>query len=344
MHLEELYASFLAAEIGAGSVSRTYHLTGRCVRLRFAGEALVSLLTPALAHLETEDRRNPDVTVCCWDTATTGVQVPEALLSLVGWMYQGRSGLFGRPETSEDAQRIGRSVSAFDMNRNLAVQWFPSPESVTAQDRAAPLLVLLNVLLSTPGTHLMHAGAVGQSGVGVLLVGRGGSGKSTTALACLEEGLTFVGDDYVAIEAVPEPRVWSLYAGAKVHADSLGLLPSLRECVVNAEEIGREKLVLSLHPARRPSLGETLRLGAVIVPRVVPGAHTRLTPLAPPRALLAAGPSTVLQLPQIGPGALPLLAAIIRRVPCFRLEIGRESPVPAILGLLNRLREEAAAP
>ena len=44
--------------------------------------------------------------------------------------------------------------------------------------------------MSDRNLQYVHAGAVGNKNGGILLVGKGGSGKSSTALACLKSDFT----------------------------------------------------------------------------------------------------------------------------------------------------------
>ena len=77
---------FLAALGDAGdralaqhdTVTRTYRIGGRPVRLRFAGPALVDRVTPALAHriTDADDATAPALDVTVWDTDSTGVAPP----------------------------------------------------------------------------------------------------------------------------------------------------------------------------------------------------------------------------------------------------------------------------
>ena len=62
------------------------------------------------------------------------------------------------------------------------------------------------------GYQLVHAAAVGSEAGAVLISGKGGLGKSTTALSCLGKGLTYVGDSHVVVQLDPFPRVHSLTA------------------------------------------------------------------------------------------------------------------------------------
>ena len=94
-----------------------------------------------------------------------------------------------------------------------------------------------------PVVQLVHSGAVGIGGQGVLLTGIGGSGQSTTCLLCLEAGLDFAGDDYTAFELVggSSARVHSLYSSAKVDPVTLGRFPRLRQLVSNPHAATRRR-------------------------------------------------------------------------------------------------------
>jgi hypothetical protein len=91
--------------------------------------------------------------------------------------------------------------------------------------RAQPANRAIASWLASPTVQLAHAAAVALDGCGVLLVGVGGRGKSTTALACAQAGFSFLGDDLCVIEAgCPEhgtpARVHGVYATVKLNRDS----------------------------------------------------------------------------------------------------------------------------
>ena len=76
---------------------------------------------------------------------------------------------------------------------------------------------------------------------GVLLAGKGGSGKSTTALTCLNSELQYVSDDYCVVVAQPSPFAYNLYCTAKVRADNTHRVPHLMPTVSNGNRLGDEK-------------------------------------------------------------------------------------------------------
>ena len=83
-----------------------------------------------------------------------------------------------------------RAVSVFSRARGHGVLWVLSPDRVPWWERAAPLRTMLHWSLSVPARRLLvHGAAVAGAAQGALLIGAGGCGKSTTAVACVEQGM-----------------------------------------------------------------------------------------------------------------------------------------------------------
>jgi hypothetical protein len=165
---------------------------------------------------------------------------------------------------------------------------------------------------------------VGQDGLGVLLVGRSGSGKSTTALACLRHGMEFVGDDYVLLLADPVPTAYSLYNSAKMHSAFLEeVLPAWKPWV--AREIGPEnKSVFYLHENLPQNLRASLELRAIVIPQISDQAQAALAPRPATEGLLALAPSTLFQFPEARREAMAFLSGLTRRLPVWVLRTGTD--------------------
>jgi hypothetical protein len=208
-------------------------------------------------------------------------------------------------------------------------------------ERAAPLRAALFWALGGEGRYLVHAGAVGDERGGVLLAGAIGSGKTTVALAALTGGLGYVADDYVLLDVADEPTAVSIYANAKLDDGHLERFPALasRVCHPPASEAG-EKAVLDVAGLLPGALRESLPVRAVLVPRVR-GGRARLSRVSAAEALLALAPSTVLQMPFDDGAVVASLAALVRRVPCFGLDVGDDPG--ELAGALERALEEAVS-
>ena len=184
---------------------------------------------------------------------------------------------------------------------------------------------------------LVHGAAVGYPSGGVLLVGAGGSGKSTCALSSLGSDLLYAGDDYIAVELGPKPRVVSLYCSGKVHPEDLHRLPHLAPALAASAQAD-EKAVFYVEQAfpGRSIAGFPLR--AIVVPRVTERRAARALPGTQAAALAALAPSTIFQLHPPARDALAWMAGLVRAVPTFVLELGSDvETIPAaLLRILER--------
>src|SRR5262249_11008520 len=141
------------------------------------------------------------------------------------------------------------ALNLFDSSTATGIYWTPTPAPLPDWVKASPLRCLLHWWAQSRGCQLVHAAAVGDERGAVLITGKSGIGKSTTALACLEQGLSYLGDDLVLLQLDPAPWVHSLYATAKVHRHQLARLPRLAALEGGGGSTPDGKAVLFLHPA-----------------------------------------------------------------------------------------------
>ena len=189
-------------------------------------------------------------------------------------------------------------------------------------ERGSPLLMGLQGWLALHGLQLVHAGAVGHAGGGVLLAGRGGAGKSTTAIACLVAGLSYVADDYCVLAPSARPEAHSLYNSAKLHRTGLHRFPQLSETMGIASATKRPSSfsTRSIPSAWRSSLP----IRAVALPVVHDGTDCTVEPLSRMEAVRAVASSTIAQVPGTGGAVLTATAAFVRQLPCYRLRVGSD--------------------
>jgi hypothetical protein len=334
-----------AARAAGGAIERRLELAGRAVRILFAGSAAADALGAAFAHLAAPRGDVTTLTLQVWDSATAQVARPS----------------FAPPrEAAEDTETTGAGASYFSEGPNFRALhqpatdelsvlsadgdrgwfWMPDATGLPYWEYTAPFRHLLNWWLDGQGLRYVHGGAVGTPEGGVLLVGAGGSGKSTSALSVLaDDRLRFAGDDYVAVGGDGTPVVYSLYCSAKVHRKDMHRLPHL-EPALEAEDPTNEKVVLdvaAMFPGRSIT---SFPLRAVVVPRVTDRRIARVLPGTHAAALRALAPSTIFQLHPPAPAALAHMAELIRTVPTFVLELG--TAADTIPGALARLLDDVA--
>jgi len=334
--LTRLHDDFERAVDAAGQrVDVNLRIAGRPVSIRFAGNTAADALTPAFAHLEADELEPPALTLSVWD----GVRPDFAAEPDAGASTSGAGPSY---YTEEDEFRALRqpadALSVLTAAADRGWFWMPDAQRLPYWDYTAPFRHLLSWWLDACGLCQVHAGAVGTEDGGVLLVGAGGSGKSTSALACLlDERLFYAGDDYVAVDARDACAVYSLYCSGKVHVDDLHRLPHLEPALADRVRPDEKSVFYVDHAfPGRATAGFPLR--AIVVPRVTDRRAARALPLSQAAALAALAPSTIFQLHPPAANALAYMGELVRKVPTFVLELG--SDVETIPAELVRLLEQ----
>jgi len=295
----------------------------------------VPVFSPALSHRSSAPA-TPDLTICLWDSLSTGMRMPTTPWrqhSAVRGEVEGYN--TDRVYTVYDHESCG--LSMLDSARNLAVVWVSDVERIPSWVKGAPLRPILYWWMGGHGRQLVHGAAVGTSAGGVLITGKSGSGKSTTALACLESGLWYAGDDYVIVSDGPSPRAFSLYNTAKVVPERLVAFPRLAPYIDNADRLDAEKALIFLTGAHALKLSPGFPLKAVLVPRVTGGHDTIVRKASQAVSLKALAPSTIFGHPRGGEAEFRFLARFVKRLPAYVIECGTElTQIPqAITDLLS---------
>jgi hypothetical protein len=318
----------LAASRG-GEVARDHRIAGRSVRLRAAGPGVAAALGRALAPLADDGAGPPELTIHAWDSASTQTPMLEP-----GWALEA----FGRARGELDAHaayHVGSDVlSLFDPERGEAIWWTRDAAALPSWELGAPMRTVFHFWAASRGLCLVHGAAVGGPGGAVLVTARGGSGKSSTAVACFLDGLGYLGDDYVLVGGDP-PSAHLLYGSAKLDDGDAARFPALAACAGDHRRAAGDKLVFYLHELHRDRLVRGAPLARLLVPRFAAGEATRTAQASRGEIMSALAPSTLFQQSGAGAAELRLLAAVVRRVPGGALELGRDrAAVPAAIRAL----------
>jgi hypothetical protein len=323
----------------AGAVRRFVSVGGEVVCLEFAGGALVPLLFPALSHLSVAPVEAPSLTVHLFDSVSTGTPMPPAPWGREAYRARGEIAGFNDGRIRTVYQPGADSLHLYDRQRRLGLYWVRDPDDVAYWEIGAPLRSVFHWWLEEGDLQFVHGGAVGYSTGGVLLAGPGGSGKSTSTLACLDSDLLYAGDDYVIVSTTGPSRVHSIYQTAKLDPRNLNRVPHLKSLVHNPDRLDREKALIfpGRRYADRVSRGFPIR--ALLVPRVTGRVDTRLVPSSPGVGLSALAPTTVFQLPGDSTRIFSKIALLVHKVPTLVLEAGTDlAQIPTVVGRFLRER------
>lgn len=337
--IHELY--YRSEKKSGGAIERNFRIAGYPVRLRFSGTTLASLLTPAFEHLSENKNVNPALTILLGDDNSSGVTMPSVPFKSRNKVVRGSLWQFKNGQQDIIAQLSDEIYNILDRTQNLAVCWFRDHAPIPQNEAGSPLLKILHWWMVDHGRQLVHAGAVGTPQGGVLLAGKGGSGKSTAALACLKSELYYAGDDYCLISHDPHPHAHSLYCTGKVNASDTGRFPFLKEAMSDMDQAESGKALYFI-PRRFPEkVISGFPIRALLLPRVKKGGETNIRGISPASCLLMLGPSTVSQLPVAQDRTFKNLGELVKRVPSYILEMGTDiSGIPGIiLDLISRGRQ-----
>lgn len=333
-------AAFLRAQAHLPRHTRAYQIGDGVVRMDFAGDALISPFTRALEHLRVSPDLAPDLTIGLWEMASSGVA-----LAPPPWTedaYRPRGEIVGFQDDAHITayEPEGRIVFTYNVPAAQAHIAVLNHTSLPGRELAAPLRMLLPAFLETRGIQYLHAAAVGLPDGGVLLAGKSGQGKSTTALACLASELFFAGDDYCAARFEGAPTVYSIYSSGKALGSTLSLLPFLDPLIANRATMQHDKAIWYFHEQASGRLIQQFPLRAILLPHITAQHDTTLAPASPQAALVALAPTTTSQIPNAGHAVVQRIAALSRRVPVYRLNVGSDmSQIPqTILRVLDEHR------
>lgn len=337
---------FAQATEKTAPLERCYRIAGQEFRLLFAGDDLRRKITPALEHNRvaqlSDAQANDAVTIQLWDSVGSGIEMPDTPWD--NTEYSIRNEVRGWSDARfRTTFHMGSGVlTLLDLEQRRAIWWIRDARELPYYESGAPLLPLFHAWMSTRSAEarrLVHAAAIGDENGGVLVVGRGGSGKSSTALQTFTSNLQYAGDDYCLLSDDEDGhfRAWSLYSSGKIHGEDAPIFPHLANSLSNEKTMMDEKALYFFAENWQHKLGEGFPIRAVLLPRV--GENTlRLTPLSPAQALLALAPSTMFQLPNTGRDTFAWLSQLVKRVPSYTLDLGAQRS--AVLPFIEKFLQE----
>lgn len=329
---DNTYERFQAARDSAGEVNCFYRVGGTTVCLSFAGDNLVPYLTQALEHLRLEECDSPDVTFCIWDSVSTETEMVPPPCEWDCFTDRGDIWGFNSRRIKTAFHWIECSVNLMDLERNTGIYWVQTAETLPYWVYASPLRTLFHWWMEKNGCQLLHAASVGTGKGAVLITGKGGVGKSTTALSCLKEGFYYMADDYVVTTLHPQPMVYSLYSTAKLNADHVHNFPELAKFVKNPEKLDQEKAVMFLFPDMKDRILPEMPLKAILTPQVMNQEESTFSPVRNWTIHRAMSFTTMSQLPYVGRHTHDFIGRLSALLPGYTLELGRDlQRIPAAL-------------
>lgn len=108
-----------------------------------------------------------------------------------------------------------RTFKYLNVKRKLAFFIMDDLKYLPEWERSFSFKNLLNRFLILSSYQIIHGAGISWNNKGCILTARGGSGKSTTTINCLMQGMTTVGDDMILVD-VDQQSFHNLYSIAKL--------------------------------------------------------------------------------------------------------------------------------
>jgi hypothetical protein len=321
-----------------------FQVAGESMTIRCAGGGQTADLRKAFQHLKSDAKpdQSGGFTISAWNNGIT--TAGPLLKSVLTRLYENWSIMCGpRGELLDfDCEEVSAVyhpgpdvLSVLDRVHGKAFYLLRDDAALPFWELSSPFRHILHPWFSMRGLQYTHAGAVGNQNGGILLAGKGGSGKSTTSLLCVSAGMLYAADDY-CLTRPEDAQVFSLYNTAKLKGpEDLTRLPEMSGKSFNEDSfehggIGKGTFNLSEVWPERVAAGFPLR--AILLPTVTDKVNSRLEPCSPAKALLALAPSTVAQLPFSGQADCLRLGALADKLPAYRLYLGSDlGQIPTLI-------------
>jgi hypothetical protein len=288
------------------------------VRFRIVGRELARRLRQPFVHLETRCgvRETPQLTIELWDQTETGIKYPEAAWRMVQNL----------PHDHHVAYRFHGTSVHFDRKSRRMIGSFASAETLSLYESGRPLHPPLAQWLNDQRVPLIHAGLISKNGKGVLLAGAGGSGKSTTALTCLETGYRYLSDDLLGLQAPADGHFigHSLYNSTYLDADHLTRFSKLGRHAVKNGDNAEDKLLVLLAEIFPGRLERAANINVIALPRVSHQSESAFSLAPKSKALFALAPSTRNVNKVLGMTDFEALVQLVERVPSYWLDLSED--------------------
>jgi len=310
--VQETASKFLSNK-GKNSQELDIKIADTRIRIHTASQELRDFIYPALKWQSDDSAHNPDIEIYALEGPET-VTPPWSVDEYAeGNRLRGLES--GIVLASFDIQN--KTLSIFDRSTKQGIFWTPSANNLPEWEFGAPLRNLLTWALLDSGLHLVHAAAVGKKGIGVLLCGSGGAGKSTTTALCLQNGFHTAGDDYCAISVNNGPRVYGIYGLLKLVPGAMGTAS------LSNPQGFRERSDGKMHYSIEPSMCKSLAIGSIVFTKVCDETKT-ITRLSPRDGLLRLMSSTLSQaiIPQHE--LFEAMGVFSKAVRAFEFEVGSD--------------------
>jgi hypothetical protein len=323
-----------------GQHNYSFLLANHNVVISTAGKKLQDYLCKPFSHLPPHQNINENsLQILVWDEKNCGVKLP-----IPPWQWPVVKNAESVSQFSLKHYRVVLSENQtvffiYDIDTNIAIVCIKDAEQLPNYFLSQPFFRILKLWAKQVNLTILHAGCIADDKQSVLLVGKGGSGKSTSSLQSLIGGLNYISDDYVLVSLGDNPVAYSIYCSGKLHLNHLKHFPQLEQIAIRGKYDKENKPILYLNELFKGQIINKSPIKAIVTPNVISNEKSTVDYISSFEALKALAPSTLIQLNLGDEGAFAKMADLTKTLACFRLNLGSDftTIAPIIKSILNSL-------
>ena len=297
---------------------RRLRIADRLVEVRFASPEVSKRYEPATRLVETVAStavtEEPALTIGCWDTETSGVDLPPIPWIQNNLLHRDRVRGHTTGDVRATYQQSEGLLQLYDGRRPMGLMHATSAAAIPSWTDRAPFRNFIGWWATDLALSMMHSSCVANDGGAALIAGSSGSGKSTTAMTCVLAGFDFICDDacIVDLDAGGGPVVHGVYGRSKLEPDAA------------------HRLGLSSEPSGQPLITDPDRwvsqapVRVLLIPEVTGGRKSDLVEIPRTEVLRILVPGSIREGGGLGGRALQEMTRVVRTIPSLRLLLGTD--------------------
>jgi hypothetical protein len=307
-----------------GGRSWQVQIPGSVIEVRAVGGYPNDALFAVLDHARlSESTSTPRSIVYVIDAEATQTPPPPSAWIFADSSVQDTQRICWRPQSgvalvSDDSRGLWH---LFDTRTMTGVYWLRSSTDLPFWEYGSPLRHFIHWTAQAGGQGMIHAAAIGLPEAGVLLIGRGGSGKSTMTAAAIAAGWQTVGDDFVIID-LPQRRAYPIFDIMKLKGMAEALFADAMSHATNPVRGPDEKALIPISAVAGERFVRSIPVRAILSLRLTGAATSVIHDCSRVAALGALAPSTMNILRTALPETLAFCGDLLRQVPAYSFDVG----------------------
>jgi hypothetical protein len=182
-------------------------------------------------------------------------------------------------------------------------------------------------ILRPLGRYGLHANGLLNDGIGYLIVGDRGNGKTTLSLALVREGWGFLSDDVLTLQETQQGiKALALRRGFSCTMQTALRYPEFKSMVDEAPSFLNGKKLVDISQEYPDSFYQSCFPSVLLFPKITDELHSRLVRIDPTQSvvgLLEQSPGILIEKPRVIE-QMNVLKLLVNQARCYQLQLGTD--------------------